>query len=50
MYSQTDGINVVNYTSRPRGNLYVLGGMDRHTDFPCDIERDLDRFAPQPDI
>jgi hypothetical protein len=26
MYSQTDGINVVNYTSRPRGNLYILGG------------------------
>jgi hypothetical protein len=26
MYSQTDGIQVVNYNTRPRGNLYVLGG------------------------
>jgi len=26
MYSQTDGIQVVNYDKRPRGNLYVLGG------------------------
>jgi hypothetical protein len=26
LYSQTDGVQVVNYNSRPRGNLYVLGG------------------------
>jgi hypothetical protein len=26
MYSQTDGVQVVNYNTRPRGNLYVLGG------------------------
>ena len=26
MYSQTDGVQVKNYTTRPRGNLYVLGG------------------------
>jgi hypothetical protein len=26
MYSQTEGVQVVNYNTRPRGNLYVLGG------------------------
>jgi len=26
MYSQTDGVQVKNYSTRPRGNLYVLGG------------------------
>ncbi len=26
MYSQTDGVQVENYSTRPRGNLYVLGG------------------------
>ena len=26
MYSQTEGVQVVNYSTRPRGNLYVLGG------------------------
>ncbi len=26
MYSQTDGIQVMNYNTRPRGELYVLGG------------------------
>ena len=26
MYSQTDGVQVVNNNTRPRGNLYVLGG------------------------
>jgi len=26
LYSQTDGVQVVNWDSRPRGNLYVLGG------------------------
>jgi len=26
MFSQTDGVQVQNYNTRPRGNLYVLGG------------------------
>ena len=26
MYSQTDGVQVKNYSTRPRGELYVLGG------------------------